>query len=81
VTAARTADGRLAIAYLPAGQTIRVNMAELAGRVRARWYDPSTGRYRAVRGARLANAGIRRFSPPGKNGDGDPDWVLVLEAG
>jgi Protein of unknown function (DUF4038)/Putative collagen-binding domain of a collagenase len=81
VTAARTADGRLAIAYLPAGQAIRVNMAELAHGVHARWYDPSTGRYRVVRGAPFANAGVRRFSPPGENGDGDPDWVLLLEAG
>jgi hypothetical protein len=81
VTAARTGDGRLAIAYLPAGQTIKVNTAELAGRVRARWYDPSTGRYRGAGGAPLVTAGIRRFSPPGKNGDGDPDWVLLLEAG
>jgi hypothetical protein len=81
VTAARTGDGRLAIAYLPAGQTIRVNMAELAGRVRARWYDPATERYRAVRGAPFANDGVRRFAPPGNNGDGDPDWVLLLEAG
>jgi hypothetical protein len=22
---------------------------------------------------------MRRFTPPGNNGDGDGDWVLVLE--
>jgi uncharacterized protein DUF4038/collagenase-like protein with putative collagen-binding domain len=78
VTAARTSDGELAIAYLPAGQTIRVNMGALAGRIRARWYDPSSGSYRRAAGLLLPSAGTRRFAPPGENGDGDSDWVLVL---
>jgi hypothetical protein len=33
----------------------------------------------AVEGSPLANPGERKFRPPGKNGDGDGDWVLVLE--
>ena len=80
VTAARTPDGRLVIAYVPEGQTIGVDMSKLAARVRARWYDPTNGTYRRVPGSPLDNAGTHRFSPPGKNGDGDPDWVLVLTA-
>ena len=80
VTAARTPDGRLVMAYVPEGQTIGVDMSKLAARVRARWYDPTNGTYRRVPGSPFDNAGTRRFSPPGKNGDGDPDWVLVLTA-
>ena len=80
VTAARTPDGRLVMAYVPEGQTIGVDMSKLAARVRARWYDPTNGTYRRVPGSPLDNAGTRRFSPPGKNGDGDTDWVLVLTA-
>ena len=80
VTAARTPDGRLVMAYVPEGQTIGVDMSKLAARVRARWYDPTNGTYRRVPGSPFNNAGTRGFSPPGENADGDPDWVLVLTA-
>ena len=80
VAAARTRDGRLVIAYVPEGQTIGVDMSRLAGRVRASWYDPTNGTYHLVRGSRFDNAGTRQFTPPGRNADGDPDWVLVLTA-
>jgi hypothetical protein len=80
VTAARTPDGRLVMAYVPEAQTIGVDMSKLAGRVRASWYDPTNGTYQSVRGSRFDNAGTRQFAPPGKNADGDPDWVLVLTA-
>ena len=33
----------------------------------------------AATGSPFANVGTRAFTPPGKNGDGDDDWVLVLE--
>jgi Putative collagen-binding domain of a collagenase len=80
VTAARTPDGRLVMAYVPEGQTIGVDMSKLATGVRARLYDPTRGTYRRVAGSPFDNAGTREFSPPGKNGDGDTDWVLVLAA-
>lgn len=51
VTAARTLDGSLVMAYLPEGQTIGVDMSKLATRVRARWYDPTDGTYRPVPGS------------------------------
>ena len=53
VTAARTPDGRLVMAYVPEGQTIGVDMSKLAARVRARWYDPTNGTYRRVPGSPL----------------------------
>jgi Putative collagen-binding domain of a collagenase len=79
-TAARTPDGALFIAYLPTQRTVAVDMSKLPGRVRARWYDPTTGAFLPVAGSPFANADTRRFTPPGRNGDGDDDWVLVLTA-
>lgn len=81
VTAARTPDGRLAIAYLPTGDPVVVDMGRMAGRgVRAQWYDPTTGKYATIAGSPLPTGGRRTFTPPGKNHGGDRDWVLVLSA-
>ena len=80
VTAARTPDGRLAIAYLPAMNTVSVDLSKMSGPVVARWYDPSSGVYTAINGTPLANAGTTAFTPPSTNADGDGDWVLILTA-
>ena len=81
VAAARTPDGRLAIAYLPTGHPVDVDMTRMAGRrVRAQWYDPTTGKYATIPGSPFARSGRRTFTVPGKNHDGDQDWVLVLTA-
>ena len=80
VTAARTPDGRLVMAYLPSGGVITVDMTKLMGPARGRWFDPSRGTYIKVSGSPIPNAGTKEFKPPGKNGDGDSDWVLVLTA-
>jgi hypothetical protein len=80
VTAARTPDGALVIAYMPTSRTITVDMTRLRGSTRAQFYDPSNGTFSAVAGSPLPNTGSRTFAPPGPNGDGDGDWVLVLEA-
>jgi hypothetical protein len=80
-TAARTADGMLAIVYMPTIRTITVDMSQLAGPTSARWYDPTTARYANVSASPVMNSGHKQFTPPGKNGDGDGDWVLVLETG
>ncbi len=79
VAAARTNDGRLAIAYLPTGHPIEVDMRRMTGRrVQAQWYDPTSGTYATVRGSPFASRGRRRFTVPGRNHEGDQDWVLVL---
>jgi hypothetical protein len=84
VTAARTSDGSLVMAYIPStgtdARTITVNMAKLSGPAQARWYNPTDGTYRAIEGAPFANRGSREFTTPGDNGTGTNDWVLVLEA-
>jgi hypothetical protein len=79
VAAARTADGRLAIAYLPTGRAIEVDLTRLSGdRVQAQWYDPTAGTYLGVPGSPFRRSGGRRLRPPGHNQRGDADWVLVL---
>ena len=81
VAAARTPDGRLAIAYLPTPHPVVVDLARMAGhRVRAQWYDPASGTYRDIAGSPVPARGRRTFAPPGKNHGGDGDWVLVLSA-
>jgi Protein of unknown function (DUF4038)/Putative collagen-binding domain of a collagenase len=78
-TTASTSDGSLAIAYLPTIRTISVDMSKLAGPVKARWYDPTSGEYVDVEGSPLASSGHRRFRSPGRNRSGAGDWVLVFE--
>jgi hypothetical protein len=80
VTAARTSDGSLVMAYMPTVRTITVDMSKLAGITTARWFDPANDTYIAIDGSPFANAGGRQFTPAGNNSAGDGDWVLVLEA-
>ena len=79
VTTAATADGKLAISYIPAGGTITVDMSKLSRPVRGRWYDPTNSTYDHRPGLAVRRAGTCS-SRPGKNAAGDPDWVLVLTA-
>jgi hypothetical protein len=79
VTAARTPDGTLAMAYMPTSRALTVDMTKLQAPTNAQWFDPSRGVYTPAAGAPLANSGTHVFTPPVKNGDGDGDWVLVLE--
>src|SRR5262249_44447656 len=81
LTAARTPDGALVIAYMPTLRTITVDMSQLAAPGVASWYDPSNGTFTAIAGSPLANTGSRDLTPPGNNAAGDGDWVLVLAAG
>jgi hypothetical protein len=80
LTAARTPDGALVLAYMPTIRTITVDMSRLGAEVQASWYDPSAGTFHPLAGSPFANSGTRSFTPPGANADGDGDWVLVLEA-
>ncbi len=81
VTAGRTPDGKLAIAYMPSLRPLKIDLSQLSGPVIARWYDPSRGTYFPIQGSPFRNSGQTYFIPPGNNADGDGDWVLVLEAG
>ncbi len=81
VTAARTPDGRLVMAYVPSERTLTVDMSTLSGPVLARWYDPVSGVFTGIGSGLLPNAGTLTVTTPGVNagGPGNGDWVLVLE--
>jgi hypothetical protein len=80
-TTAWIPDGTLAITYTPSATKLTVDMSRFAGsQVAARWYDPSSATCMAPAGSPFASAGSQTFSTPGNNRDGDPDWVLVLDA-
>jgi Protein of unknown function (DUF4038)/Putative collagen-binding domain of a collagenase len=79
-TASKTPDGAIVVAYLPTVRKITVNMASLKGPAQGRWFDPTNGTYRAIPGGPFADSGTRQFAPPGNNGEGDGDWVLLLSA-
>jgi hypothetical protein len=78
-TAASTHDGTLVVAYMPTARTITVNMAALNAPAVAEWFDPTDGSYVKVPGGPVENRGTRQFTPPGKNHDGDIDWVFLLK--
>ena len=80
VTTAETQDGRLAVSYLPTGGTIRVALSRMRRRVRASWYDPTSGKYTTVRGSPFVGRTSVRVTAPPRNHGGDRDWVLVLTA-
>ena len=79
VTAARTPDGRLVMAYVPTARTVTVDMGRLSGPTTARWYDPASGTSVIISDS-LSNSGLVPFTTPGGNADGYEDWVLVLES-
>lgn len=61
--------------YAPVGRPFTVRMSAIAGRVKAWWFNPRTGKATAI--GVFPNTGERAFMPP------DPgealDWVLVLD--
>jgi hypothetical protein len=80
VTAARTPDGSLVMAYMPTYRPITVDMTKLSGPATGQWYDPSCGKYIPTEGSPYTNSGKHMFIPARHNADGDEDWVLVLES-
>jgi len=80
VTAARTPNGKLVMAYVPSSRTVRVDMTKLSGPTTARWYDPAAGTFTVIAGSPFPNTTTHDFDTPGSNADGNGDWVLVLEA-
>jgi hypothetical protein len=80
VTAARVPDGSLALAFCPTTTTVTVDMTQMRGLTNASWFDPSSNTFSGIEGSPFGNTGTQDFTTPGNNGDGDPDWVLVLES-
>lgn len=80
VAAAATPDGTLVVAYIPPDHigSIKIDMTILSGPGRARWFNPTTANYVAI-GVNLPNTGARVLNPPGDNGSGYGDWVLIVD--
>jgi len=81
-TAAQSPDGTLGVVYCPKSTTLTLCLTNFAGPVTAKWYDPTAGAYAPAAGSPFANTiGVTNLPTPGNNAAGDPDWVLLLEAG
>ena len=78
--AAATPDGTLLIAYMPSIRPLVVDMSKLRGPVQARWYDPTAGSYHDAAGSPFAATATQELDPPGKNAEGNGDWILLLES-
>jgi hypothetical protein len=50
------------------------------GSTTARWFDPWSDSFTTVSGSPFARTGTQTFTLNSNNSQGDPDWVLVLEA-
>jgi hypothetical protein len=81
VAAAAAPDGTLLIAYVPPSHrgSISIDMTAMSSRARARWFNPTTGAYVSI--GTFPNTRAQGFEPPGDNGSGFADWVLVLDPG
>ena len=80
VTAARVPDGSLVLAFCPTSTTITVDMTQMRGLTNASWFDPSNNTFSGIAGSPFGNTGTQDFTTPDNNGNGNPDWVLVLES-
>jgi hypothetical protein len=75
--AARSADGDLAVIYISALRETIVDSAQLVAD-KARWYDPSSGRWHDTTGVSDQITGHLYTVPRPTNDAGFSDWVLVL---
>jgi hypothetical protein len=72
VAAARTREGDLLLAYLPAGGTVTIDLTTISGeRARAAWFDPTTGR--TTQSGEFATEGTTELSAPSRS-----SWALVV---
>lgn len=70
IASSRSGDGSLALVYVPKGGAVEVNTTGLKRPCRARWFNPSTGRYTP---AGKVAADVLKLRTPGRG-----DWVLVI---
>ena len=74
-------DRSFAIVYLPSSRTVTLDLrGMLEPLVALRWYDPSNGRSFEVAGSPFSRSAERSLIPPGTNGSGFSDWVLLLSS-
>ena len=74
-------NGNFAVVYTPSVRFLACDLSHLQGpKVRARWYDPTSGLYTSIAGSPFKPNVKRVFAPPGNNRRGFQDWVLLLES-
>jgi len=81
--AARASDGSFGAVYVPTARSnVQVSLGGFSTRkVRARWYDPTSGALQTVPGSPfIAPGSTPQLATPGNNSSGWPDWVLLLDA-
>ena len=80
---AQTDDKKLSLTYIPSTgserRNLTVRLGQFAGPVKARWYNPTDGRYTAVVDMPGPDRDARVFRTPGDNGTKTNDWLLILE--
>jgi chitodextrinase len=85
-TASITANGSLAMVYIPNARNVTVNMSRFSGTVHAQWFNPVSGTY--TPDGTFTNSGTHQFTPPAGNHletnwyggtETSNDWVLVLQ--
>lgn len=73
-------NNEVAVAYIPSARIITIDLSVFKKPVAARWFDPANGEFRAVKDSLLQSLKSYEISTPGKNADGDTDWILVLQS-
>ena len=79
-TAALADDGSCAVVYLPSPRTITVNLTRFRGPVVARWFDPTSGQFKAASEKHYPNQGEATFYGCEPNAAAEGDWALVVSA-
>jgi len=80
IAAAADPAGSLLVAYVPPAHngTFAIDMSAMNATALARWFNPATGAYTTI--GNFSATGTQVFAPPGDNGSGYHDWVLLLTA-
>ena len=80
VAAATDKEGTMLVAYIPPKHegTITVDLTYLKGNITSQWFDPTSGKFTQAKGASISNKKTREFRVPGKNSQGENDWVLYI---
>jgi len=81
VVAGVSCDGRWGLLYLPDRRTVTLDLGVFKGSsVTLIWIDPTNAASRPATPRSAKTRADVRLSPPGKNADGGPDWLLRIVA-
>lgn len=75
--AACAGDGSVAMVYIPSARSVIINRTMLDGGIKAYWFDPTSGMY--IDAGMSGGQEYTSFRSPGKNMDGDEDWILLFK--